>query len=219
MIKVGDTLVLEPKFSQQHEQYKSTVVEINDQSIFIDYPINASTGKRAFLIDGTQLKITLVAAKKAIYVFDTEVLGRVKERIAMIQLSHPPKDSIIKIQRREFVRVETAIDTVVHPQASEFQPFKAITEDISAGGTALLISKDIILQSGSSIFVWFALPLKSGEIHYFKVKSKVIRISEEKERFNILSIEFTEMSEGDRQTLIRYIFEREVEMKKKRLSP
>jgi c-di-GMP-binding flagellar brake protein YcgR len=215
MIKVGDTVLLEPKFSQQPEQYKSMVVEINEQNIFIDYPVNTLTGKVSFLPDGTQIKITFADGDQAVYIFDTEVLGRVKARIAMIQLSHPPKESFIKIQRREFVRVEAAVDAAVHPEAFEFQPFKAMTEDISAGGAALLILNQINLQPLSCISIWLALPLKSGEIHYMCVKSKVIRISKQTERFNKLSVEFTEMNDGDRQTLIRYIFERQVDLKKK----
>ncbi|MDQ0219008.1 pilus assembly protein PilZ [Peribacillus cavernae] len=217
MIKIGDTLLIEPKFSLQSEQYKSMVVEISESSIFIDYPINTATGKIAFLLDGTQMKITFIAGNQDLYIFDTEVLGRVKAQIAMIQLSHPPIESYVKIQRRQFVRVETPVDTAVHPEAFEFEPFRAITDDISAGGAALRILKQISLQPHSNIFVWLALPLKSGEIGYLRLKSNVIRISEHTERFNKLSVQFIEMADANRQTLIRYIFERQVEMKKKGL--
>lgn len=218
MIKIGDTLILEPKFSLQPEQYKSMVVEINEASIFIDYPVNTASGKIAFLLDGTQMKVTFSDSDQALYIFDSEVLGRVKAQIAMIQLSRPPKESFVKIQRRQFVRIETPVDTAVHPGANEFPPFKAITDDISAGGAALRIQKKINIGQASSIYVWLAFPLKSGEIHYLRLKSKVIRISEHSDRFNKLSVQFIEMSEGDRQTLIRYIFERQVEMKKKGLT-
>ena len=32
------------------------IVEIEDGSFYIDYPIDAQTGKVVFLVDGTQLK-------------------------------------------------------------------------------------------------------------------------------------------------------------------
>ncbi|PLT34856.1 flagellar brake protein [Bacillus sp. V5-8f] len=217
MIKIGDTLLLEPKYSLQPEQYKSMVVEMNENSIFIDYPVNTSTGKVAFLLDGSQLKITITDSNHAIYIFDTEVLGRVKAQIAMIQLARPPKDSLVKIQRRQFVRIETPIDTAVHPEIGQFQPFRAVTDDISAGGAALRIPKQINVGEASIVYVWLAIPLKSGEIHYLKLKSKVIRISESSERFNKLSVQFMDLSEADRQILIRFIFEKQVELKNKGL--
>ncbi|RFU65558.1 flagellar brake protein [Peribacillus glennii] len=217
MIKIGDTLLLEPKFSLQPEQYKSMVVEMNEDSIFIDYPVNTSTGKIAFLLDGSQLKVTFADSDNAVFIFDTEVLGRVKAQIAMIQLARPPKDSLVKIQRRQFVRIETPVDAAVHPASNEFRAFRAVTDDISAGGAALRIPKVINLAETPIIYVWLALPLKTGEIRYLKLKSKVIRISASSDRFNKLSVQFMDLSEGDRQNLIRFIFEKQVEMKNKGL--
>ena len=40
----------------------------------------------------------------------------------------------MKIQRSQFVRIETAVDVAIHPMNREFEPFTAMTEDISAGG-------------------------------------------------------------------------------------
>ncbi|WP_409301414.1 flagellar brake protein [Peribacillus sp. SCS-155] len=215
MIKVGHTLLLEAKYSAKPEQYKAMVVEADHNNIFIDYPINTETGKIAFLLDGIQLKATYFDEEHAVYIFDTEVLGRVKAEIAMVQLALPPIETFVKIQRRQFVRVETPIDSAVHPIFNDFTPFRAITEDISAGGAALRIPLHIDLSNVSNLYIWFALSLKTGEIHYQRIKCKVIRISEHTDRFNKLSVQFLEMSEGDRQALIRVIFERQLDMKKK----
>jgi c-di-GMP-binding flagellar brake protein YcgR len=215
MIKIGDTLLLEPKYSVHPEQYKSMVVEVDENNIFIDYPVNTETGKIAFLLDGTQMKVTYFDAEHAVYIFDTEVLGRVKAKIAMVQLSFPPIETFVKIQRRQFVRVETPIDTAVHSTESLFPPFRAVTEDISAGGAALRVPKQFKVPEHSFINIWFALPFKSGEIQYLRLTSKVIRIIEHTDRFNKMSVQFVDMSESDRQFLIRYIFEKQVEMKKK----
>ncbi|PLS16369.1 pilus assembly protein PilZ [Bacillus sp. M6-12] len=214
MIKIGDSIIIEPKFSLQPEKYKAMVVEIDDNDIFIDYPVNLDTGKTVFLIDGTQLKITYMDPEQAVFIFDTEVLGRKKANIPMIHLHYPDKDSFVKIQRRQYVRIDTRIDMAVHSERGEFLPFTAVTADLSAGGAGLEIPKHVILAASSHIYLWMVLPLKSGEIQYLRLKSKVIRVSEQMGRFNKASIQFVEVSEGDRQNLIRFVFEKQLEKKK-----
>ncbi|RFU68515.1 pilus assembly protein PilZ [Peribacillus saganii] len=214
MIKIGNSIIIEPKFSLQPEKYKAMVVEIEDNQIYIDYPVNLETGKTVFLIDGTQLKITFIDPEHAVYIFDTEVLGRKIANIPMIHLHYPDKDGFVKIQRRQYVRVDTRVDTAVHPENAEFLPFTAVTADLSAGGAGLEIPKHIKLVATSHIYLWMVLPLRSGEIQYMRLKSKVIRISEQKGKYNKASIQFVETSEGDRQNLIRFVFERQLEKKK-----
>lgn len=69
--------------------------------------------------------------KKESYSFNTEVLGRKSGNVQMILLACPPAEEFIKIQRREYVRVETPVDIAVEHDGQKLQ-FAA--EDISAGG-------------------------------------------------------------------------------------
>ena len=103
-------------------------------------------------------------------------LNKVKGNIPMIQLVLPPKETFIKIQRREFVRLETSVDVAIHPFEGEFAPFRAVTDDLSAGGAAIHLPKNVNLNGASFIHIWLALPLNSGEISYLQMHSKVIRI-------------------------------------------
>ena len=59
-----------------------------------------SNGKVVFLVDGTQLKASYSDDERGTYIFETEVLNKVKGNIPMIQLVLPPKETFIKIQRR-----------------------------------------------------------------------------------------------------------------------
>ncbi|WP_051024222.1 MULTISPECIES: flagellar brake protein [Bacillus] len=130
----------------------------------------------------------------------------------MVRLKKPDEDDFIKIQRREFVRIETTIDAAIHSSNMEFTPFTTVTEDISAGGTAILIPKDITLSPDSSINTWLALPLKSGIIQYLNIKSRFVRLIErEGSTKNIASIKFTDISDSDRQIIIRFCFEKQLE--------
>jgi len=218
MIKVGETLILEPKFAQHEEKYKCMVVEQDEGCVFIDYPVNIETGKISFLMDGTQLKVTYTDSENAVFIFESEVLGRLKGKIPMVQLSCPATDGFLKIQRRHFVRIGTVIDTAIHPERREFSPFTTITEDISAGGAALLVPKTTQIAVASTVYIWLVLPFRSGEIQYLRLKSEVIRLFEERDGRMMLSVQFVDIAESDTQTLFRFIFEKQLERKKKELT-
>ncbi|MGE7759430.1 flagellar brake protein [Peribacillus sp. NPDC097895] len=217
MFKIGDILMLEQKYSSRKEKFKCMVVEMEPGCVYIDFPINLETGKIAFLMDGTQLNVTFSNEDQAVYVFDSEVLGKVKGRIPMIQLMLPDTGTFVKIQRRQYVRLDVTLDAAIHPEHSEFTPFRALTEDISAGGASIRLLKGANIQSASQLFLWMALTLKSGEIHYLRLRSKVIRVTEKEHENKLLHVQFIEPTKSDVQILMRFIFEKQVDLKKKGL--
>ncbi|MDE3839423.1 pilus assembly protein PilZ [Bacillus methanolicus] len=219
MLKIGDTLMLEPKYSNAIETYKCKLVERIGSDLYIDYPVNTTTKRTVFLIDGTQLKVTFVGEDGSVYLFESEIRGRVKQNIPMLILSYPEKENLIKIQRRQYVRVETPVDVAVHPLNGEFQPFTAVTEDISAGGAAaILTGKSEVLREGMIVEATFVLPFQSGEYHYKSFKSRVVRVEDVSENRKKISLQFTDITGQDRQLLLRFCFERQLDMKKKGFS-
>lgn len=106
-LKIGTQLTLEPTYTERNEKFRCRVVETKDNIIYIDYPINVETKKTAFLIDGAQFRAIFNTESKESYTFNTEVLGRKAGNVHMIMLACPPKEDFLKIQRREYVRVET----------------------------------------------------------------------------------------------------------------
>lgn len=216
MLNIGDMITLEPSINPNGEKYKCRVVEIMENKLYIDYPLNNKTGKTVFLLNGTQLKAFVTADSTSAYFFDTAVLGRVKQNIPMIVLSFPSMDSMYKIQRREYVRVETPVDVAIHSLNGEFQPFVSITRDISAGGAAIILPSSKTLIQGVDILTHFVLPTLTEDYLYVTFKSNVIRIVEGKNgEKNRASIRFVDISESDRQLLIKFCFERQLLLKKK----
>jgi c-di-GMP-binding flagellar brake protein YcgR len=134
LLSVGTIIVIDKDFTKDSEKFKSKVVDIGDGFVMIDYPTHIETGRTAFFMDGTQLHVTFVDNMKLSYAFRTEVGGRLNKGIPMIKLSYPGDDQLIKIQRREFVRVESAIDIAVEKDGRFTQHVAA---DLSAGGVAL----------------------------------------------------------------------------------
>ena len=218
MINIGDVLILEPNYSEGHEKYNCKLVEKIGDKLYIDFPKNMETNRTVFLMEGTQMKATFIAQDGTVYLFESEVLKRVKTNIPMVVLSYPGKEQLIKIQRRQFVRVETAVDVAVHPTNElEFPPFVSITEDISAGGAAIIIDKQSKVQQNMIIDTWLSLPMQNGEIHYLRLKGKVIRILDFKENKSIISVQFIDISAIERQLLLRFSFDRQLALRKKGL--
>ncbi|WP_335869741.1 flagellar brake protein [Bacillus sp. 2205SS5-2] len=211
MIKIGASLTLEPVHSDKQETYRCKIVELDDAKIWIDYPIHRETGKTLFLIDGTQLKAKFVVDEVP-YMFDTEVLGRVKKNIPMITLHYPGKEELLKIQRRQFVRVEATIDVAV--EGNEFLQFSTVTDDISAGGCAINLPKGIELVENSDLKLLLVLPMQTGDYHYLSVNAKAIRVLQ-KDQQRLASIQFKELEEASMQFIMRYCFERQLVLRRK----
>ncbi|MGG5253774.1 flagellar brake protein [Neobacillus sp. SM06] len=218
MIQIGDSLTLELKNAEQVEKLKCRIVDRKDNLLYIDYPINLRTNKTAFLFDGTQLNATFIDQDgTSVYLFKSEIVGRVKINIPMLVLTYPGSDGLIKIQRRNYVRIEAAVDVAIHPLGNEFEPFTAVTDDISAGGAAVLIPHEITLQPDMMVKTWIVLLLQNGEFHYLSLRSRIVRVIRYNETMNKLSLQFNDISNMERQLLLRFCFERQLEIKKKGL--
>lgn len=210
-LKVGTALTIEKDFIEEGEKYKSKVVDSGEDFVLIDYPSHIETKRTAFFMDGTQLLISFIDNNKMSYVFKAEVTGRMNRGIPMLKLSYPGDDQLLKIQRREFVRVETAIDVSIDFDGV-FRQF--VAEDISAGGIAVNLGSGETLEESQLVPMTIVLPYVNDEIKYIKSMAKAVRIWEKDGR-RIASMQFTHIELLDRQHIIRFCFERQI---KERLS-
>lgn len=213
-IKVGTILTLEPSHSEKVEKYRCKVVDIDDTSIFIDYPIDSITNKTVFLMDGSQLRASFSEHTSAAFAFPTEVLGKNKGQIPMIRLSYPGEEELIRIQRRDFVRVMAAVDVSIQFEEEKYQ---FVADDISAGGMAVILNKNVKFKDGDDISLLIPLAFNNGDIKYVTTTAKVIRIGEKSEQ-HIASIQFTDTDDLDKQLIVRYCFERQLILRKKGLN-
>lgn len=213
-LKIGTILTLEPTYTERVEKFRCRVVERGENNILIDYPINILTKKTAFLVDGAQFRVTFTSESKERYAFNTEVLGRKGGTVPMIILSCPSKNEFIRIQRREYVRVETKADVAVQFENKYVQ---LVTEDISAGGVALNINQPIAFKEGNQVHLTLVLPYSNGDIKYVKTDAIVVRIFDI-EHLTLASLQFTDTDEIDKQHIVRFCFERQLQVRKKELN-
>ncbi|MGO4888143.1 flagellar brake protein [Anaerobacillus sp. MEB173] len=216
---MGDTIFLEvlESESEDKKRFRCRLVDRINEKLLVDYPINEKTKKIGFFNNGTKFKAWFISKDRSIYLFETEVEGRRHDNIPMLILKDPGSSTYRRIQRRQYVRVKTSIDVAVHPKNDEFSPFTTITIDISGGGLAIVLPANRQLYPNSAIYCWLVLHTQSGEIHYIHSECKVIRVYKDKSGdMERASLQFVTISEQDRQTVIRYCFERQLQLKRKK---
>ena len=214
-IKIGTQLQLEPTYTERVEKFQCKVVEQQDNILYIDYPVNTATKKTAFLIDGSEFRATFRTEDKHSFAFKTEVIGRKAGNIPMIMLHCPKPEEFIKIQRREYVRVETPVDVAVQFKDHKYQ---LVSADISAGGLAIILKGTVAFKDEDEVKLTIALPFANGEVKYVITEATVVRIFE-KEGKRIATIQLTDTDDVDQQHIVRFCFERQLVNRRKELNP
>lgn len=215
MLNIGQELIIEVFRDNLWQKYKSKIMDIDEETISIAYPVHMETKKVLFLATGEQVKVAFVEKEGQAYEFISFVSGRKNDTIPLLTILKPKDNDIVKIQRREFVRVNWAVDVAVHPIRGEFSPFTTVTTDISAGGASIIVNKQVDLKVGQEIRCWFVLPRSNGSYNYLKFVCKVVRIQDLNPLSNAVSVQFLEKTSQEEQTLIRFCYETQVAMKQK----
>lgn len=213
-IKLGTLLQLEATYADRIEKLRCKVVEQKEHTIYIDYPINVLTKKTAFLVDGAEFRASFNTEDRQSFVFNTRVRGRKSGNVPMIMLSWPDDTEFIKIQRREYVRVETPVDVAL--QFGEYK-YQLVAEDISAGGMALLLKGEVAFKDGDDVALTIVLPFSNRAVNYVVTNATIVRVFE-KDDATLATIRLTDTDEVDQQHIVRFCFERQLIMRRKELT-
>lgn len=220
MIETGTTIVLELKNDNTNEQnktYRCRVVDYINSQLVVDYPIDVETNKQSYFLEGTEFNASFVGKDEAVYVLNTEIVGRSTRNVPVLLLKDPGKETYIRIQRRNYVRVETAIDVAIYPMDHSYPPFRTVTWDISGGGCAVIVPEEQPFPTEGEVKIWLSIHLQSGEICYFHTISKIIRVIPSKGTLNKrVSLEFISLTKEERQLVVRYCFEKQLEQRRKK---
>ncbi len=218
LLGVGLNIQLEkqPNGEEETVLYKSRVVDIqSEEAVLIDYPINLTTGKTVFLLEDTELSVVFVDEKQNAYAFRSKIEARVRDQIPMIQISYPGDESLKKIQRREYVRVETSVD--ISLEKEDGKNFNLVTHDISAGGVSIYMKEySDEIEVGELVDLAFVLVSHNEPIQYGISDAKVVRKWEDEGR-KIASFVFVDIEDKLRQQIVKFCFERQLIQRNERL--
>lgn len=201
--------VIEEDFNTGHREiYYSRVEDIKGGKIMITAPYR----RGFYLPPRIGRKLTLkVPGENCAYVFDA-VLRRVENQIISLwEISVESKAE--RIQVREFVRVNIAlnvrIEVVEGPDRGK--KFTSLTRDFSAGGMRVILP--FALFEKSKVNILLLIPHHSA----VAVKGRVLRVIPPETEDDKLSgvIEFVDVDERVRRHIIRFLFIKQAERRKK----
>lgn len=219
MLEPGIVMTLEPfDGTNKKEEYRCKVVDMEEGKLFIDYPVHMQTNKTVFLMEGMQLAVSFLdpAASSAVFLFRTEVTGRVKRNIPMLVLHDPGLDNYVRVQRRKFVRVQKAIDVAI--EIKGMPPFSSITEDVSAGGVAVVLPESVQIESLAEAKVYAVIPSQHAEPRYIEADAELVRVHQnEKSNRSLGSFQFKDIPYAEQQLLMRFCFEQQLQLRRKGL--
>lgn len=202
--------------SEANKTFKSRVEDVQENSLTIEIPLDENNGKvRAFPI-GTELSCYYWGPDGSRYLFRSTVLRRENGDFPTITISFPPKESIQRIQRRNYLRVPASVEVAVKGTGEKLYHFIAKTQDVSGGGIAISCKEQYLIQVGNLLNCWMVVPLRSG-LEYIPFVGKVVRVTQPKVPGGeqTVSLMFKQIKEPDREKLIRYCYERQRAMRAK----
>lgn len=215
-MKIGATLSL----TEKNDNFRAKIIDIDKHEgyLIIDLPIRETDGKTALLREGTYLRAIYNEKNENIYQFNTIIVQRLNQRIPAFVLKYPKEGEIEKIQRRQFVRIKTAVDVAISSSNNSFSPFTTVTTDISAGGMSIIIPKEQNLKSKSPCDLTLVLYESMKKQQYINVKGEIIRIHSQEYNINTASIKFNQLTNQQQQMIIRFCFEKQREARRKELT-
>ncbi|HSV32212.1 MAG TPA: flagellar brake domain-containing protein [Atribacteraceae bacterium] len=153
---------------------------------------------------GETIEVFLIS-KNEIYVFNSEVKDRVKRgNMAFLIIGMPA--SVVRMQRRDYVRLDVSLPVSLK---KGLLTWKGMTKNLSGGGMLVVFTeKGSYPEKGDEVF--FCL-----EFNEEKLMGKGVTLREDDT--NLRAFRFTEIMEGDREKVIKFIFRRQIELKRKGL--
>jgi c-di-GMP-binding flagellar brake protein YcgR len=198
---------------ESQQVYKSRIADIQDDSFGIEIPLSEKTGKSKRLYTGDQISAHYISEGGVKNYFQTTVLGYREDTIRQVIIKKPDPDSITKVQRRNYLRVPTELEVAV--LLSGHIQIAALTDDLSGGGLSFICEGKYPIQTKDNLHCWLLLNFKNETIDHASSKGEVIRVKKLEMGRQLVMVNFTEIHNTDRQKIIKYCFERQLDLRKR----
>lgn len=216
-MEIGAFLQLETLFAHPYDKqtFRSKIIEKNEHYIFIDYPFHEISKRTKYFPLQARFIVTYIDKGQSIYQFKTHIAGKANLPVPALALRMPAADEIERIQRRQYVRIDTAVDVSVHSIGGNFAPFTTVTADISAGGLSLILPPDNEIPHKDALDICLVIPMEGINPHYIYAKGEHVRSYSYEHSVPLASIKFTAIHAQDKQRIIRYCFQKQRDARRK----
>ncbi|MFD0680948.1 MULTISPECIES: flagellar brake protein [unclassified Paenibacillus] len=195
------------------QELKSRISDISDSYISMEVPLNEKTGRLKRLYVGDELSAYFITDGGVKNYFTSSVLGFSDDVIRMVHIRKPEPDAITKVQRRSFLRVPAELEMAV--KFSEQLQFIAVTDDVGGGGISFICDGYIPLASQQIVSCWLLAHYRNGQIEHIPFNGELVRVKQLESGKQQVMMRFAEISDRDRQKIIRYCFERQLDFRKR----
>ncbi|MCR4440953.1 MAG: flagellar brake domain-containing protein [Peptococcaceae bacterium] len=214
ILKVGQLVAIDIADEQERSaRYRSRVENLEKEELVLASPIKNRVP--IFLSRGTPVNVWYWD-NIAIYTFRSVVLRSAVENVPVVLVEYPEK--IERVQNREYVRVPYSLEVQLkwEDYLGQAMEVHCKSRDLSGGGMMLVLIKPIKLEKNTDVYIDFELDGRP-----FKTMGSVIwndwEIDSDGIERNIIGIKFTFLSEKERQYLIKHVYQKQIELRRKGL--
>lgn len=210
-VKAGDIIYFQFQVAEgdQTEIYQSIVGRSDENSLYIGPLSHKKSSSVKKLVMGEELYAYYLVDNEIKHYFSTMVTG-FDSTSSLSRIRKPLQEEISIVQRRQYLRVKAQIEVAIK---KEDQRFVAITENVSAGGLSLTTDVTNKVQKNDLLECWLLLHMKNGKIEHIPLTARVMSVINSSSLTPRYLLEYTVISETDRQKMIRYCFERQFDFR------
>ncbi|MDR6884424.1 flagellar brake domain-containing protein [Bacillus sp. 3255] len=194
-------------------EYKSRIADVTDNAIVIEIPMNETTGRLKKLHHGDELSTFYIGQGGVKHYFTTSVIGERRDVIRLIELRKPEPEAITQVQRRNFLRVPAELEIAV--KLSPQIQFIGVTEDVGGGGISFVYDGQVPIGVGAAVACWLLVTYKNGSIEHIPFTGEFVRVKPMDTGKLLGMLSFVEITDRDRQKIIRFCFERQMDFRKR----
>lgn len=196
---------------EARQEYKARIADVQPNFMSIEVPLHVGTGKLKRIYVGDEIEAYYIDEGGVKHYFHTYLIGFKEEAIRLVLIKCPEADQITKMQRRSFFRVPAELEVAVKTEAGA--RFTALTEDIGGGGISFLCEKHIALRDDERLDCWLLLPYRNKSIEHAHFVGEIVRVKPLESGRRVVMARFSEITDAERQRIIRYCFERQLEFR------
>lgn len=213
--KVSDMLfvrILSPDHELASVEYKSRIADMGNGLIHMEVPLSTKDGKPLRLFSGDRLSVSF-RNDGVKHQFYTEVTGFREDAVRLVTIKAPDPEAISKTQRRNYLRMPAELEVAI--RLHDKLQLIAMTEDVGGGGVSFVCDGSAPVAEEETLTGWLLLEYRNGTIDHVSFPARVVRLKQLETGQKLVMCSFTDISEHERQKVIRYCFERQLEFRKK----
>lgn len=213
-LKVNQLVQIELlKETGESTRYSSRVEDLGENRIVLVAPMKER--QPMILAHGTPLNIWFWD-NQAVYVFRTYLLKNTMTSVQQITVAKP--ETIERVQQRDYVRVNQVMDVLLayFNSKGEEEVIRCKSKDISGGGLMLVLNTYVPLKNGYKVHLQFTL-----EQTLIKAAAVIVwnewELDEQGIENNLVGVKFIHIAENNRKIIIKNVYARQIELKRKGL--